>query len=310
MRLALLVSLAALQTFAVETWVAAGYGGRRMISHDGLKWEITEEWGVDGKDDSNNLISAAYGAGKFVVVGGGGWSRDTQAGHILTSPDGVKWTEVKKLPFRVSPLVYAGKRFIAGGPDRTLWFSDDGTNWTQGGQAKAEGIPSWALWFRQGAYGNGVYVFMGEAGAKKEFFWCMRTTDGTKVDFRADLPQLRSLAFGNKLFVAVGNGAIVTSVDGKDWLKQERPVDEKLDWIQWTGKQFLAGGGKVTLTSTDGKTWQPSTIRAPGRIVWTDGQRFIASSWPGKMFFSADGKTWQQSTAMTPNGINAVVKAP
>ena len=138
MRLALLVSLAALQTFAVETWVAAGYGGRRMISHDGLKWEITEEWGVDGKDDSNNLISAAYGAGKFVVVGGGGWSRDTQAGHILTSPDGVKWTEVKKLPFRVSPLVYAGKRFLAGGPDRTLWFSDDGTNWTQGGQAKAD----------------------------------------------------------------------------------------------------------------------------------------------------------------------------
>jgi len=28
------------------------------------------------------------------------------------------------------------------------------------------------------------------------------------------------------------------------------------------------------------------------------------------MSFSTDGKTWKASPAMTPNGINAVVKAP
>jgi hypothetical protein len=310
MRLALLLGLSALQAFAAETWLGVGYGGRRMVSHDGLNWEITAEWAPNGKDDSNNLMSAAFGAGKFIVVGGGGWSKDTQAGHILTSGDGRKWEEVKTLPFRVNPVVHNGRRFLAGGPNRTLWFSDDGISWTQGAQAKTTGIPSWALWFRHAASGNGVTVFMGEAGAKKEFYWCMTSADGTQVDFRADLPQLRALAFGANTFVAVGNGLVMTSADGKAWQKQERSNEEKLDWIQWTGKEFITGGGKTVLTSTDGKNWQPSTLRPPGRVLWTDGTRFITSSWPGKMSFSADGKTWKASPAMTPNGINAVVKAP
>jgi len=285
MRLALLLGLSALQAFAAETWLAVGYGGRRMISHDGLNWEITAEWAPEGKDDSNNLMSAAFGAGKFVVVGG------AQVGHILNSTDGVKWDEVKKLPFRVNPVIRSGQRFIAGGPNRTLWFSDDGVSWTQGAQAQTTGFPSWALWFRHAACGNGVTIFMGEAGSKKEFYWCMTTADGTQVDFRSDLPQLRALAFGANTFVAIGNGVIMTSADGKTWQKQERSADEKLDWLQWTGKAFIAGGGKTVITSTD-------------------GTRFITSSWPGKMSFSADGKTWKASPAMPPNGINAVVKAP
>lgn len=310
MRLVLLLALPMLQAFGAETWVGVGYGGRRIVSQDGLNWEITAEWAPNGKDDSNNLMAAAFGAGKFVVVGGGGWSKDTQAGHILTSGDGRKWEEVKTLPFRVNPVVHNGRRFLAGGPDRTLWFSDDGLSWTQGAQAMTMGIPSWALWFRHGACGNGVTVFMGEAGAKKEFYWCMASADGTHVDFRSDLPPLRALAFGGNSFVAVGNGVIMTSADGKAWLRQERPTEEKLDWIQWTGKEFITGGGKTVLTSTDGTKWQPTSLRPPGRVLWTDGTRFITSSWPGKMSFSADGKTWKASPAMTPNGINAVVRMP
>jgi len=310
MRLALLLALPVLQAFGAETWVGVGYGGRRIVSHDGLNWAITAEWAPAGKDDSNNLMSAAFGAGRFVVVGGGGWSKDTQAGHILTSNDGTKWEEVKKLPFRVNPVVHDGRRFLAGGPDRTLWISDDGVTWTPGAQAQTAGIPGWALWFRHAASGNGVTVFMGEAGAKKEFYWCMASADGTHVDFRSDLPQLRALAFGGNSFVAVGNGVIVTSADGKAWLRQERPTEEKLEWIRWTGKEFLAGGGKTVLSSADGRQWQPSPLRPPGRVLWTDGTRFIATAWPGKMFFSADGRTWQPSPAMPPNGINSVVRKP
>lgn len=310
MRYALLLGISALQAFGAETWVGVGYGGRRIVSQDGLNWEITAEWAPAGKDDSNNLMAAAFGAGKFVVVGGGGWSKDTQAGHILTSGDGRKWEEVKTLPFRVNPVVHNGRRFLAGGPDRTLWFSEDGLSWTQGARAQTTGIPNWALWFRHGACGNGVTVFMGEAGAKKEFYWCMTSADGSHVDFRSDLPQLRALAFGGNSFVAVGNGVIITSADGKAWLKQERPAEEKLEWIQWTGKEFITGGDKTVLTSTNAKNWQTSALRPPGRVLWTDGTRFITSSWPGKMSFSADGKTWKSSPAMTPNGINAVVRMP
>ena len=132
--------------------------------------------------------------------------------------------------------------------------------------------------------------------------------DGATASFRKDLPQLRSLAFGNGVFVAVGEGVIVTSRDGKEWAKEERAGD-KLDWISWTGKEFLCGGGKSTLASADGRSWQARDFKPQGKPLWTDGTRFITSSWPGKMAFSPDGKTWQASPQLTPNGINTVVRA-
>jgi len=293
---------------AADSWVAVGYGGRRMISHDGVQWEITAEWAEKGGDDSNNLMGLAYGLGKFVAVGGGGFSKDQQGGHILVSKDGREWKEVHSEPFRVNPVVFSGNRFVAGGPERTLLFSDDGEKWTKGAQVAADGFPGWAMWFRNGAYGNGTFVFMGEGGAKKEFYWCIASKDGTDASFRKDLPQLRSLVFGNGVFVAVGDGVIVTSRDGKEWAKEERAGD-KLDWILWTGKEFLCGGGKTTLSSADGTTWEARDFKAQGKPMWTDGTRFITSSWPGKMAFSADGKTWRQSPPLTPNGINKVVRA-
>ena len=310
LRTALLLA-ALLPTFASaeDTWVAVGYGGRRMISHDGVKWEITAEWAENGGDDSNNLMGLAYGFGKFVAVGGGGWSKDKQGGHILVSKDGRDWKEVHSEAFRVNPVVFSGKRFVAGGPDRTLLFSDDGEKWTKGAQVAADGFPGWAMWFRNGAFGNGTFVFMGEGGAKKDFYWCITSPDGATASFRKDLPQLRGLAFGAGTFVAVGTGVIVTSADGKEWAKQERAAEEKLDWVLWTGKEFLCGGGKATLASADGKSWKPSALKPQGRPLWTDGTRFITSNWPGKMAFSPDGVKWETSPPLTPNGINKVVRA-
>jgi hypothetical protein len=301
----LLATLLPTFAYAEDTWVAVGYGGRRMISHDGVKWEITAEWAENGGDDSNNLMGLAYGLGKFVAVGGGGWSKDTQGGHILVSKDGREWKEVHKEPFRVNPVVFSGTRFVAGGPERTLLFSDDGEKWTKGAQVTADGFPGWAMWFRNGAFGNGTFVFMGEGGAKKEFYWCIASKDGATASFRKDLPQLRGLAFGAGTFVAVGTGVIVTSADGKEWAKQERAADEKLDWVLWTGKEFLCGGGKTVLASADGKSWKPSALKPHGRPMWTDGTRFIASNWPGKMSFSPDGVKWENSPPLTPNGMKA-----
>ena len=115
---------------AADTWVAVGYGGRRMISNDGVKWEVTAEWAEKGGDDSNNLMGLAYGFGKFVAVGGGGFSKDKQGEHVVVSKDGREWKEVHSEPFRVSPVVFSGKRFVAGGTERSLLFSYDDETWT------------------------------------------------------------------------------------------------------------------------------------------------------------------------------------
>lgn len=305
--LAVAVSVMASSAVAAEEWVAVGYGGRRMISTDGLRWEITAEWAENGGDDAHNLMSVAVGHGKYVAVGGGGFARDQQAGHILVSSDGRAWREVLTARNRVNPVVFSGTRFVAGGPDRTLLWSDDGEQWQAGAQVSAEGFPGWAMWFRQGAYGNGQFVFLGECGSQKEFYWCLRTSDGTAAEFRKDLPQLRALAFGADRFVAVGEGVVVTSTDGIEWTPQAWAQTEKLDWIVWTGREFLCGGGPHCHRSADGLNWEAQTLKAPGRVLWSDGKRYISSSWPGKMAFSADGQTWQRSPALSPNGINRVV---
>src|SRR5436305_12472051 len=94
-----LCALTTLSTFAADgLYVAVGYGGRRMTSTDGKTWENVQQWADKGADDSNNLMSVAFGKGKFVCVGGGGWTRDTQAGHILLSTDGKEWRAVAKYP--------------------------------------------------------------------------------------------------------------------------------------------------------------------------------------------------------------------
>jgi hypothetical protein len=215
---------------------------------------------------------------------------------------------VQKEPFRVNPVVFGGTRFVAGGPNRQLLWSDDGEKWEHGARVAAEGFPGYAMWFRNGAYGNGTFVFMGEGGAKKEFYWSIASKDGTTAEFRRDLPQLRGLAFGAGLFVAVGQGVIVTSRDGRAWTSQERSAEEKLDWILWTGREFLCGGGKQSFASKDGLAWQASDFRPQGRPIWTDGTRFIGTSWPGRMSFSPDGKTWQSAGQPQPEmGVNKVV---
>lgn len=295
---------------AADTWVAVGYGGRRMISNDGVKWEITAEWASNGGDDSNNLMSLAYGHQKIVAVGGGGFARDQQAGHVLVSKDGREWREVYTDKFRINPVVFGDGRFVAGGPDRALVWSDDGEQWKRGGRVDDDGFPAWAMWFRHGAFGNSKFVMMGECGAKKEYYWALATGDGSELSFRRDLPPLRGLAFGAGLFVGVGHGVIVVSEDGKDWRQQARAADEKLEWIHWTGQNFVTGGAKKSLISKDGQTWEDCTLRAPGKPLWTDGTRWITASWPGKMSFSADGSRWASSPVLPPNGINKVLRIP
>jgi len=287
-------------------YVGVGYGGRRLVSRDGIAWEISAEWGVNGGDDSNNLMSLATGKGVFVAVGGGGWTRETQAGHILLSRDGRTWTEVRKAPNRINPVVFGNGRFVAGGSDRVLLWSQDGETWTAGGRID---FKDWAFWFRRGVFGNGTFVLMGNHGKDQKSYWCATTRDGTAIDhFETGMPVVAGLAFGAGLFVAVGaEGLVMTSKDGQAW--QRQTVSEAGDFQQlaWTPKGFVGVGKKGAFSSADGLTWTALPKRIPCHLLWADDKVAIGTTWPGQMWSSTDGATWTKGAALTPNGMNEVV---
>jgi hypothetical protein len=283
-------------------WVAVGYGGRRMVSTDGKKWEITAEWAQPGGDDSNNLMGLVFAQGKFVAVGGGGAGK-TGGGHILVSRDGRKWTEVHTAKNRINPIVFANDRFVVGGPDRQLHWSADGEKWKAGGTIEAKE----ATHFRHGAFGNGVFVFVGNHGGNGGPFWCATSADGEKItNVRTDMPSIRAIAFGAGRFVIVGeDGVRTTSADGMTWEANDTDKSEKLGWVIWNGREFLTAGKKV-YASPDGKTWKAVERKFQGHPLWTDGKRFVSTAWPGQMYFSADGTAWDKGPALTANGINKV----
>ena len=294
-------------------YVAVGYGGRRMTSRDGKTWENVQQWADKGADDWNNLIGLAYGKGKFVCVGGGGWSRETQAGHILVSTDGKEWREVAKYPFRVSPVLFLGDRFVAGGPSKQLLWSVDGEKWNEGETVKLPPeLPGWAFWFRHAAAGNGLYAFMGNANKDQKTWWSLTSRDGEKIESLSLTAQgRRGLAFGDGKFIAVEPDTLFASADAKTWQPVPNLPPDEFKGILWTGKAFLLTGKAAVYSSPDGIAWKPFGKAPPGNIVAAGDAGFIATGWPGKMFFSADGQNWKPTgQPEPPMGINKVVFAP
>lgn len=310
----LLLLLAALPLAAEERWLAVGYGGRRMVSTDGLKWEITAEWAQPGGDDGNNLMSAVFAQGKFVVAGGGGGG-PTGAGHVLVSPDGREWKETYSSKSRVNPVVFGGGRFVAGTssyPSGKLIWSADAETWQEGAKIAKPGLTH----FRHGAYGNGVFILVGngsrknDAGEQEGFHWAIVSPDGEKITSeRTDLPAHGQLHFGNGRFVMLSHeGVLQTTADGIQWKRIDLGVPEKPAWLAFDGTKFLIGDYRRGWQSADGLEWKDSGIRSGPEVKWTDGRRFIATGWPGKMSYSADGKIWQKASPLTDNGINVVVR--
>lgn len=285
-------------------FVAVGYGGRRLVSADGVKWEVAAEWAEKGGDDSDNLLSVVYANGLFVATGGGTPKRDKSVGgHIVVSKDGKEWKEVYTAKFRVHPILHGNSRFVAGGPSRNVLYSKDGLEWKEGAKLTEKA----ATHFRHGAFGNGAFVFVGNSGGDSATTWVAVTKDGEALDhIAADLPRVRDLTFANGRFVAVGPGGLrMSSKDGIRWEHQVKEEGAELTSVVWTGAEFVASGGKFAYTSKDGTEWKPWPKSIPCKVLCVANGVWVGTSWPGVMWHSKDGLEWKKCDPLPPNGINS-----
>jgi hypothetical protein len=128
-------------------------------------------------------------------------------------------------------------------------------------------------------------------------------------------PELRAVAFGAGVYVAVGDdGTIRRSTNATTWTTVASGTTNDLSGVAFGNGTFVAvgysastNGNPIVLTSTDGSTWTNTSASATsGLLSWHDlrhikwaNNRFLASGWYSKLRSSTDlGATF--TTSRTP----------
>jgi hypothetical protein len=295
--LSTLLAMALALSLAVIGCATTAGSGERPVS---ITWTEARPFGVPNNPDDNNIFRfVSYGGGKFFAT------RNNDA-RLVSSDDGVTWTEVADNPFSSGGGIvgYGGGKFVAGRGNTS--YSADGVTWTRLDN-NATGGP----WVSCIAYGNGTFV----AGADWSTTAC--STDGvTWTRSSSSVDVHRAIAYGSGKFVAVGSGQnwdtgewlndgkMAYSVDGATWTAIEQSIfsDTPVLDIAYGGGKFVAVGADGTMAySADGVTWTAlEGSFGDGRNQYTSvasiayGAGVFVAAWlDGKMAYSTDGITWK-----------------
>lgn len=227
----------------------------------------------------SRLYSVAWGNGRYVAVG--------KVGNIVTSTDGLHWTNVlMAVDFDFTQVVFGNGVFVAGNYwyyDPVRWLTNVGASY--------------------GTMSAGV-LFTSTDGLN----WTLTPAPG-------GLP-VTSLAYGNGKFIASGSDQafIYTSLDGRHWTPQVWQW-LRAESVGYAGGRFFAACEYDLYSSTDGAQWSPQGWF----YLWVNaaslafGQnRFVSSAlWEGVSYVSDDGLTWHDSTLCWPyNYLKAIAAGP
>jgi hypothetical protein len=254
-----------------RNWSSIVYGNGRFVtvsnavltSTDGANWTL-----VSGTP-SRTWEGVTYGNGQFLAI--------SSAQKMLSSPDGLVWTEYDYVapnstfdfPNRIG---FGGGMFVmvtASANGHKIWSSPDGVNWTQ---RMNTGIGQW----HSIAYGGGRFVAVSlnrnvVATSLDGINWTTSTpsSDRTWLSVTYGKPQS-----SNGLFVAVAGasnqtpgreGRVMTSPDGITWTARNAASDERWETVGYGNGMFVALGlSSEVMTSPDGINW---TAR-PGKTGW------------------------------------------
>lgn len=187
------------KVMAVTQW-----GGAAVSSDHGITWSYAEVTA-----GNRGLEAIAFGGGRWVAVGAGGWA--------YRSTDGFSWNAVQ-VPdaFSLRDLIHDGTQFVAAGI-----YRDAGNTVQRGMVARSTDGAAWTTVQIDGtsriddlARGNGVYVGMGGL---------LVTVSPDAVNWTVvnGAPALTKIAFGGGRFLGVSGGPgqpqFHTSVNGTEW---------------------------------------------------------------------------------------------
>jgi hypothetical protein len=313
-------------TFGAGRFVAVGYSGIIFTSVDGIAWTACHS------GPTCNLNCIIYGLDRFVAVG--------DRGTIVTSPDGAVWELVSADTLSLVHIIFAQNRFIAVGKAGSIVTSTDGKAWTKQLSGTDQS-------FQYVTFGNGVFVVVGEQGAiltsPDAIEWTIRSSrkdtwltavafgssqfvavgasgtilsspDGADWTARTSpamggLDNLYSVAYGNGVFVAVGDNKYVSS-DGVTWT---HPVffSGTLRKVTYLGNEFVALGVQETIAaSPDGVNWKMKYHLKPSGEISCNAafgnNRFVVGGAQGFITGAPDDSLWTRRYSELCSGIQSI----
>jgi len=169
-------------------------------------WTWTQRY-----DGPRHLNAVAAGNGAFVAVG--------NEGAIMSSPDGIEWTDINSgTSRRLNSVIWGDGMFVAGGDSGTIVTSADGTDWTVRHSEGSEPIHS-IVW------GGRKYV------AVERSFSTFTSDNGIEWvkqqkifnDGYSNRPH--SIVYGDELFMAGKEECgLFISNDGLNWEHSGHPL--------------------------------------------------------------------------------------
>lgn len=278
-------------------WAAAGSNNgsqtRIQTSTDAITWT---DRSIASITDADDLL---WDGTRFI---------GPQGGRILSSSDGVSWSEsaIVLTGGGGNSIAYNGSTYVIVGVNGSTlggsWSSSNGSTWTQ----RLVNLPAGSL--MGVASDNSGFVAVGFGGQ----VWTSGNGTSWTQQTSATAGILRGVVWAGSQWVAVGSGGtLVTSPDGVSWTSRSSSTSGDLHDVGWNGSRIVAVGDEVT-TSTDGVNW--STVPVPGS--GGNALRAVAYSFLGGYFTavggdaitarSFDGLTWVVTSTTLSVGLNTV----
>ena len=190
-------------------------------------------------------------------------------------------------------------QFIAtGGSDqRNLWTSTDGLTWTQINQGGG--------WVADCAFGNNMILAAGG------FHFLSSSQDGVTWSslggtFTGD--HMRSVAYGNGVFVAVGGSEACVTSDGETWDVETTHGADNIDRVAFGNGIFVGvgAGGAIVISNDNGQTWSHTTVGSDDWETVFHGNDYFYVGRSNLLYRSIDGSTWELvngTSGITARGI-------
>jgi PKD repeat protein len=255
-------------------------------------------WADASTDSGAFLRKIAWNGETYVAVGWSSWSYSSPV--ILTSRDAHTWESVADLEGgNLYDVVWANGLFIAVGKGGTLLTSLDGHYWLP------MTVPTTSLLC-------GIAVSDEQMVAVASDGTVIVSNDGESWSnvIPAPFQQIRSVAWGNGVFVMVEDSGMAISRTGHEWLRTSGWDDLKS--IHFAGGRFVALGDGAVMTSSDGLEWYRyevlmSRANDLSGLAWTGVEYVIVGD--RDLYISSDLKEWQARESPSDMNLNAALWA-